>query len=335
MPSTKIADVVVPEVFLPYVIERTSEKSELIQSGIVQMDAEFDRLASAGGDLIEMPFWQDLTGDDEIISEGGPLTVNKITSAKDTARKHQRGKAWGANDLARLLSGDDPMGAIASLVADYRTRRMQAMLLSTLGGIFGAASMSSNLLAIHKVSGSADSSNMLNGVTFIDAVQLMGDQKTKLTATMMHSAVEAHLLKLDLIDYVPDSTGKEMLSVFQGKRVIIDDSLTPTTVDSKPVYPTYLFGEGALALGFSNEDAPIEGGFGTWQLEYGRDGLAGETWLANRWRNILHPRGIAWQEASVADESPTNAEIATASNWVRKYEPQNIRIVKVTHNIAL
>ena len=334
MAETKIIDIIIPEVFLPYVIEKTSEKSALIQSGIIQTDAEFDRLASAGGNIVEMPFWQDLSGDDEVISDGGSLTVNKITTEKDRARKHQRGKAWGANDLAKFLSGDDPMGAIASLVADYRARRLQAKLLSTLGGIFGAASMSSNLLAIHKTSGAADASNMLNGLTFIDAVQLMGDQKEKLTAVMMHSAVEAHLLKLDLIDYVPDSTGKEMLSVFQGKRVVVDDSLTPTTVDSKPVYPTYLFGEGAVALGYSSEDEPLDGGFGTWQLEYGRNGLAGETWLANRWRCILHPRGIAWHEASVAGDSPTNAELSTQSNWVRKYEPQNIRIVKVTHNIS-
>jgi hypothetical protein len=335
MAETKISDVVVPEIFLPYVIEKTSEKSLLIQAGIVQPDPEFDRLASAGGNLVQMPFWQDLQGDDEVLSDGGALTVNKITSSKDVARKHQRGKAWGANDLARLLSGDDPIGAIASLVADFRARKMQAQLLNTLNGIFGAASMSGNLLAIHQTGGAADATHMLNGVTFIDATQLMGDQKDKLTAVMMHSAVESHLKKLDLIDFIPDSEGGDPISVFQGKRVIVDDGLTPTTIDSKPVYPTYLFGQGALALGMSNEDTPIEGGFGTWQLEYGRNGLAGETWLANRWRHILHPRGIAWQEASVAGDSPTNAEIATQSNWIRVFEQQNVRVVKVTHNITL
>lgn len=225
------------------------------------------------------------------------------------------------------------MGAIASLVADFRARKMQAQLLATLNGVFGAASMSGNLLAIHQTSGAADAANMLNGVTFIDATQLMGDQKDKLTATMMHSAVESHLKKLDLIDYMQDSKGGEPIRIFQGKRVIIDDGLAPVTVDGKPVYTTYLFGEGAIALGMSSEDSPVDGGFGTWQLEYGRVGLAGETWLANRWRNILHPRGVAWQEASVAGVSPTNAELATASNWVRKYEQQNVRMVKVTHNI--
>lgn len=335
MAETKIADVIVPEVFIPYVIERTTQKSEAIKSGIIAMDPEFDRLANEGGNIVQMPFWQDLTGDDEVLSDSTPLSVGKIDSEKDAARKHQRGKAFGANDLAKFLSGDDPLAAIAGLVGDYRERRLQAMFLSCLTGIFLDSTMAANLLALHKTSGSPDASNMLNGSTFIDATQLFGDNKGKLTAVMMHSAVEAHLLKQDLIDYVPDSDGETMLTMFQGKRVVVDDTLAPTTVDGKPVYPTYLFGEGAFALGFSDYDEPVEGGFGTWQLEYSRTALQGSTTLINRWRNILHPRGVRWSDGSVAGVSPTNAELALAANWERVYEPKNVRIVKVTHNIAL
>ena len=46
MPITKISDVIVPEIFNPYVISRTMELSALFQSGIVVNNAEFDRLAS-------------------------------------------------------------------------------------------------------------------------------------------------------------------------------------------------------------------------------------------------------------------------------------------------
>ena len=38
--TTRITDVIVPEVFNPYVIQRTMEKSELFQSGIVAEVAE-------------------------------------------------------------------------------------------------------------------------------------------------------------------------------------------------------------------------------------------------------------------------------------------------------
>ena len=68
--KTKISDVIVPEVFNKYVIERTAELSALYQSGIVVKDPELDALAAAGGKLINMPFWQDLSGDDPMRAIG-------------------------------------------------------------------------------------------------------------------------------------------------------------------------------------------------------------------------------------------------------------------------
>lgn len=77
---TKIADVIVPEVFNPYVIQRTMELSMLQASGIISNNAELDRLAQSGGKLINMPYWDDLTGEDEVLSDSNALTPGKITS---------------------------------------------------------------------------------------------------------------------------------------------------------------------------------------------------------------------------------------------------------------
>ena len=46
MAITKIADVIVPELFNPYVINRTMELCALVQSGIIVNSPEFDKLAS-------------------------------------------------------------------------------------------------------------------------------------------------------------------------------------------------------------------------------------------------------------------------------------------------
>lgn len=140
MSKTKISDVIVPEVFNQYVIERTAELSALVQSGIVIPDPQLDVLAQSGGKIINMPFWQDLSGDDEVLSDTTPLETDKITAAQDQAVLLMRGKAWKTNDLAKALSGDDPMKAIADLVAAYWARRQQVTLLSILKGVFGATS---------------------------------------------------------------------------------------------------------------------------------------------------------------------------------------------------
>lgn len=56
----KIADVIVPELFNRYVINRTMELSAFFQSGIVVNSPEFDMLASEAARTHNMPFFEDL-----------------------------------------------------------------------------------------------------------------------------------------------------------------------------------------------------------------------------------------------------------------------------------
>jgi hypothetical protein len=42
-------------------------------------------LASSGGKLVNMPFWEDLSGDDEVLSDKTALTVGKIEAGQDVA----------------------------------------------------------------------------------------------------------------------------------------------------------------------------------------------------------------------------------------------------------
>ncbi len=319
MPATRIADVIVPEVFNPYVIQRTAELSALVQSGIVQNDPLFNVLATKGGRLINMPYWNDLTGDDEVLSDAAPLQVTNITAGQDVAALLLRGKAWGVNDLAKALSGDDPMGAIGDLVASYWSRRLQDTLLSTLAGVFADPNMANN---VHDISAVANA-DTINASTFADAQQMLGDAKDRLTGVMMHSATETSLIKQGLLTQELETFNGQSVRVkrFNGKRVVVDDRC-PVAND---IYTTYLFGEGAIAYGDGQPPVPTE---------MGRNVLQGEDILVNRKHFLLHPRGVAFQDAAVVGSSPTNAELANAANWARVYENKNIRIVSFIHKIA-
>ncbi|SNR95573.1 hypothetical protein SAMN05446037_100272 [Anaerovirgula multivorans] len=318
MAATKIANVIVPEVFNPYVIERTAELSAVQAAGIIENSPELDALATAGGKLINMPYWKDLTGADEVLSDAASLTVNPITSGKDVAALLMRGKAWGVNDLAKALSGDDPLRAIGDLVAEYWARRRQATLFSTLKGVFEAASMAGNK---HDISGLSGALAVIGGSTVIDAATKLGDAADSLTALAMHSATYAKLQKDNLITFIPNSQGVVNIPTYMGKRVIVDD----TCPQAAGVYTTYLFGQGAFGLG--NGAAPVP-------TETDRDSLAGEDILINRQHFVLHPRGVAFQNASVAGSSPTNAELENEANWLRVYENKNIRVVSFVHKLA-
>jgi hypothetical protein len=76
-----------------------------------------------------------------------------------------------------VISGDDPMEAIVELVAGYWARTDEGLIVSCLKGMFGAASMAGNLLAIHSESiAGASVATRLNGATFVDACAKMGDR---------------------------------------------------------------------------------------------------------------------------------------------------------------
>lgn len=313
MPVTRISDVIVPEIFNPYVVQRTMELSQLYQSGIVANNSELNRLASSGGKTINMPYWEDLTGDDEVLTDDGALTPEKITANQDVAVLLMRGKSWSTNDLAKALSGSDPMRVIGDLTASYWARMMQKTLISLLDGAFGANNMSNKILDI-----TGNAKKAISGETFIDALQKMGDAKDQLTGVVMHSATEAQLRKNNLISFIPDSEGKP-ISQYMGKRVIIDDGCPH--IGNK--YTTYLFGQGAIGLG--NGEAPVP-------TETDRDSLAGDDILVNRRHFILHARGIKWIGTST-QSSPTNNELALGTNWERVYEEKAIRIVKFVHEL--
>lgn len=317
MAVTLSTDVIVPSVFAKYVTEKTATKSALFQSGIIAPVPTLNLLGSEGGQQINMPFWQDLTGADEVLSQSGALTPAKITASKDIAVLHARGKAWAVNDLAKALSGDDPMGAIADLVSDYWARRMQDLVLSTLKGVFAASSMSA---AVSDISAGAGAAAVISADAVMDAIQLLGDAKDKLTAIAMHSATETKLAKLDLIDYLQDSEGNPTIPTYLGKRVIVDDSLPV----SSGVYTTYIFGAGAFGYGEGNAPVPVE---------TDRDSLSGVDYLINRRHFVLHPRGVKWT-GTAAGIAPTNTECEDSAAWTRVYEQKNVRLVKFVHKLA-
>lgn len=322
MSGTTLSDVIVPEFFNPYVINRTMQLSALYQSGIITTSPEFTRLASEAARTHNMPFFEDLNGDSQNIVEGEKIAYNKITSNKDVSTTIMRQCAWSATSLSAALAGSDPMRAIGDLVAAYWTREYQKELVNLLSGVFAADSMKDHILDISTQSGAKSN---ISASTFIDALQLLGDAQSQLTAVAMHSAVKSYLKKQNLITTERDSTSVEF-DTYQGRRVIVDDGCPV----GGGVYTTYLFGQGAIAFGEGN---PV----GFVQTETNRDPEtgAGINMLYNRHCFIMHPRGVAWQnQVREHVESPSREELANGTNWKRVYESKQIRIVAFKHKIV-
>lgn len=241
---------------------------------------------------------------------------------------------WSATDLSAALAGKDPMKAIGELVARFWSRDLQKELIRVLNGIFGTipavtgdtakpeeTRLASNLLDISGKSGAAAN---WSGSAFIDAEQLLGDAKAQLTGIAMHSATEAELRKQNMIQTIRPSEDASF-DVYQGKRVIVDDGCPV----EKGVYTTYLFGNGAVALGNGSPE-----GFVPTETDRAKRKGSGVDYLINRRTSILHPRGIAFTSENVAKtEGPSPEEMRDPSNWKPVYEPKQIRIVAFKHKL--
>lgn len=330
--GTTLADVIVPELFNPYVSNRTKELSALFQSGIITSNAEFDALASEAAPVHNMPFFEDLTGASEDVIEGQDLTAKKITSNKDVSTTIRKANMWSATDLSAALAGADPMKEIGDKVAAYWAREYQRILIKILSGVFGTYTPSGGSattpMANHilDISGQSGAAARISASAFIDALQLLGDAQQDLTAVAMHSATKAYLKKQNLIATERDSNSVEF-ETYQDRRVIVDDGCPVT---SGGVYTTYLFGQGALAFGNGN---PV--GFVPTEIDRDKKKGSGVDYLINRKTIIMHPRGIKWTDLNRQNvETPLETELADAQNWLPVYEPKQIRIVAFKHKLG-
>ena len=335
MAVTKIADVIVPELFNPYVLNKTMELSALVQSGIIVNNPEFDRLASEAARTHNMPFFEDLAGDSESTLENVKMTPAKIGSNKDVSATLLRQKMWGSSNLAAALAGSDPMKAIGDLVAGFWARDMQKELIALLAGIFGSYTpetegaaavtpMKDHILDLTTMS-KADA-KIISASAFIDACQLMGDAQGLLTDVAMHSATKAYLKKKNLIETERDSTDVEF-DVYQGRRVTVDDGCP---VDADKTYTTYLFSQGAIALGNGN---PV--GHVATEIDRDKQTGGGIDYLINRKAYILHMRGVAYTGKKRENvETPTREELMLAENWKPVYEPKQLRVVALKHKLG-
>jgi hypothetical protein len=335
MATTRISDAIVPAIFTPYVIQRTMALSSLFRSGIITPDAQLDNLAKGAGSLYNMPYWGDLsasgrsnTGNDNPAESSVPA---KIGANKDQARKHFRNKSWSSMALTSKLAGSDPMQAIADQVADYWANDMQGTLIYQLNGVIASnvANNSGDMVVnvandAALVSGQVPAENKIGANVVLAAKQTMGDAAKALTAIVMHSALHTELQRQNLIAYIPNAAADIGFGTYLGYTVIVDDGCPVTMGSNRPTYTSYLFGRGAVGYGEGNPDVPVE---------VTRDAAAGngegmET-LHNRKHFIMHPRGIKWNEVSIADVSPSDAEMQEAQQWTRVYDRKAIRFVAI------
>lgn len=328
-PTTRVSDVIVPELFTPYAQNLTVEKSRLVQSGLIARSEVLDNFLAGGGLTIQMPSFKDLDNDAERVSTdtsvpfadadaslpagvARPPNPNKIGTLREIAVRMSRNNSWSSSNLAATLAGADPMNAIASRVSDYWVRRMQLAFVATWRGVIAdnAANDSGDYALDISGGGFVDGVTNFSAESFLDAAQTMGDNQSVLTAVMVHSVVYNRMMKNNLIDFIPDSEGRINIPTFLGREVIVDDGMPR----SGSVYDTWLFGAGATQMGIGSPPVPTEV-----DRKAGGGNGGGQDVLYNRVEWSMHPTGHAFVMSSIPDGGPANGDLDDATSWDRRY----------------
>ena len=333
--ATLRSDVIIPEIFTPYVIEQSTQRNQFLASGVVQPMAELN--ATEGGDFVNVPFWKaNLSGDLEVLTDSTSLTPGKISADKQVGVILHRGRAFEARDLAALAAGSDPMAAIGAKVGEYVANQQQADLYKCLEGVFGSLT-GSDSPAFDALRFDTSGATALGPRQVAKARAILGDQGDKLTAVAMHSACYYDLVERKAIDYVTNTearlttpaTGASTINAvggsvaaaygdvsvptYMGLRVLVSDDIT----NSAGNYACYFFTNGAVASG---EQQAL-------RTETDRDILAKSDAMSLDMHYIYHPVGAKW---AVTTTNPTRAQLATVGNWSKVYETKNIGIVRAT-----
>jgi len=335
MAVTRLSDIIEPSLFTQYVNQKTTELSAFFQSGVVQTSDQLNQLTAAASHSFTIPYWNALASTEPNVASDDPSTLStplNVGADKQIGIKQFRNQSWSAMDLVATVAGSDPMQQIVNGVAGYWARVLNKNLIAIALGLYldNVNANSSDMVKdiSDDASGAAAAGTLISAAAIQATWANMGDASGELVAIAMHSQCYHRLQALDLIVYVPYSGQNITFPTYLGKRVIVDDSMTknvaPTNQDW---YHTILFGAGALGYGEGAPEVPTE----VDRTPAAGNGSGQET-LHSRKHFCLHPQGYQWASGSMAGTTPTNAELALAANWTRKFVRKNVPIAFLITN---
>lgn len=335
MATTRLSDVIVPEVYETYSTENSPEKTAFFQSGVAVRNPMLDQKANSGGDQLNVPFWKDLDASVEpnLSSDdpGATATPQKITSGRQIAQMAYLNQAYSNADLAGEIAGSSPNQQVRDRFGQYWMRQWQRRVIASLDGIMAdnIANDSSDMvndIAIED-GNAATAANLFSRQAFTGAAFTLGDSFEDIQAIGVHWVVYKRMVDNDDIDFIPDSQGQLTIPTFMGRRVIVDDGMSVVAGGTSGFkYTTVLYGAGAIGYGEGMASVPVE-------VE--REALQGngggiET-IVERKSWLVHPFGFAVQTAPAAD-SYSLAELRSAATWNRVVERKNVPLAFLVTN---
>ncbi len=310
------------EVFGAYVDKAPNlKRNELLKSGAIVEKPQYASMLpdQTGGNYISIPIKARISG--TAVNYDGKTNITSTSRKTYTQGRIVVGRAngWTEKDFSSDVTGEDFLPATEE-IAEYWDDIDQKTILSTLKGIF-AMTGAKNLEFVnghtYDISGN-DAANEFDETTLNTGIQkALGDNKSKFSLAIMHSAVATGIENKKLVGYMKytDQEGVEkdlQLYSLNGRLVLVDDDMPTEEVEKTSSaaaytkYTTYVLGAGAIEYTNCGAKRPY-----SMSVDDATNG--GQETLWSRQRKIFSPYGISFKNTGII--SPTDAQLEDGSNW--------------------
>lgn len=337
------------EVFQQYVDRIPNpNKTELIKSRAIRPRPDLANAMSddVGGNYITTPLTGLISGSAPQNYDGGTNIESHNTKTFSHSRVVVgRSNAWTERDFSYdITGGQDFLENVAQQIAEYWDEVDQATIVHILNGVFkmadkeGKKFVEAHTYDVTAKTNSEGTLGCMDGTTLNTGMQrACGDNKSKFSLAIMHSAVATNLENLRLLVYLKynDADGIQRdlaIGTLNGRVVLVDDTMPFEEVaesslnkgDGYTKYTTYVLGDGAIEYTDCGAKVPYE-----MDRDPAKNG--GEDTLYSRQRKCFAPYGISFTKKSMATPSPTDAELETGTNWVLVNSGEGSSVEYIAH----
>jgi hypothetical protein len=312
--------------------------TNMIESGAVVNDSEIARLVSNGSNFFTVPFYDVLTGVEDVYNGVDSFTGASLQGGTYSGVVYGRMAKWNAISFIKdFNSGADPMMQIVRGVAQYWQKQRQTRLLGILEAVFGVTDADFTSTHIHNIAtagATATDANKIGETTLNDAaVKANGDHAQGYSLAIMHSVIANRLANLQLLNFAKytDPMGIQRplpIAFVNGFTVIVNDGVPvadSATATGEKEYTTYLLGQGAIRYAQAPVDIPSE-------MDRDPDTAGGTDLLYTRIREALVPMGYSFKGDVATDVGIPDTVLLASASYERKMPVKSIFMAKIVTN---
>jgi len=230
----------IPEVWLQWVYDKTTETNNFFKSGIIAQDPVLGSSLLGQGLYVTIPHTRAI--DSSIASQPWDnkhdITTNSLTSGIDNDVKIYESQSFGNSDWDDMVTGARTLDQITAQFVDYWGSVDTQRLIQVLNATFLNADIAT-AKSFH-VGAEKD----FAATDFVKAMARMGDvANNQVSKIAVNSGVYNFMVNQNLIDFVQPSEGATPIANYNGMAIVQDDKL-PLAADGTAA--AYIFAPGAV-----------------------------------------------------------------------------------------